>query len=92
MGGSIKAVGLGDGSWKFAKTLAKLRLTLPHERSGPHPSFRALGPCDARESHCIPFGGSGKPGGPVPLDQDDPRDTGLALPAQNGRRPDLDMS
>jgi len=39
MGGSVKAAGLGDGLWEFARTIAKLRLTLPHKRLGPYPSF-----------------------------------------------------
>jgi hypothetical protein len=30
MGGSVKAAGLGDGSSGFVRTIAKLRLTLPH--------------------------------------------------------------
>jgi len=39
MGGSVKAAGLGDGSWKYARPITKLRVTLPHERLEPDLSF-----------------------------------------------------
>jgi hypothetical protein len=39
MGGILKAAGLGDGLGKFANTIAKLRLALPHDYRQPYSSL-----------------------------------------------------